>query len=168
MALDPSQVAPRTWRWISHAPEATEALGESLGRNLRPGDVVALHGELGAGKTCFVRGVARAFGVEDAVASPSFTLMHHYVGRVPIYHLDAWMQARGEAFLQDGGSEWLTAEGVALVEWAERVAAWIPRESFAVHLRHAGPDSRAIEIAWRGAAPRVLEQTTPAGCEEHA
>lgn len=166
MALDARDTTRALRRWVSHAPEATEALGESFGRGLRAGDVVALHGELGAGKTCFVRGVARALGVAGGVASPSFTLMHQYDGRTPVYHLDAWMQARGEAFLRDGGAEWLTSEGVALVEWAERVAAWLPKEHFAVLLEHVDSQTRRVEIAWHGPAARALEIATPAGCEE--
>ena len=103
-------------RFVSASTAATEALGANLAQLLRPGDVVALHGELGAGKTCFVRGLARGLGVAEPVASPTFTLMHTYAGRVPVHHLDAWMQERGEAFLQDGGSEWLAAGGIASLD----------------------------------------------------
>jgi len=144
----------------------TEALGAALARVVRPGDVVALHGELGAGKTCFVRGLARGLGVRDAVASPTFTLMHTYAGPVPLYHLDAWMRERGEAFLQDGGAEWLTADGVAAVEWAEHVAAWLPERRFEVHLEHAGGDRRNARLAWSGAEPRLAALRLPpeTGC----
>jgi tRNA threonylcarbamoyladenosine biosynthesis protein TsaE len=130
----------------SESPEATEALGAALGAQLGPGDVVALDGELGSGKTCLVRGLARGLGVTEGVASPSFTLMHTYEGRLPVHHLDAWMRERGEAFLADGGAEWLRADGVALVEWAERIEAWLPTPRVHVALAHRGGDRRAIRL----------------------
>ncbi len=140
---------------VSASPEATEALGAELASRLRPGDVVALVGELGAGKTCFARGVARGLGVSGPVASPTFTLMHAHEGRMPVYHLDAWMKDRGEAFLEDGGAEWLTAGGVALVEWADRVEAWLPAERFEVRLEHRGESRRGVEVRWRGPGRRL-------------
>jgi tRNA threonylcarbamoyladenosine biosynthesis protein TsaE len=176
MALEP--LAPRNAAaavraWLSHGPEATEALGRELGSALRPGDVVALHGELGSGKTCLVRGIARGLGVEQDVTSPTFTLMHTYAGRAPVYHLDAWMQTRGEAFLADGGAEWLTGAGVALVEWAERVADWLPAARWSVELAHAGAEDRSLRVAWLGlpgaradAEASLRALATPPGCEE--
>jgi tRNA threonylcarbamoyladenosine biosynthesis protein TsaE len=137
-------------RLVCHSADATEALAAAVGAFLAPGDVVALRGELGAGKTCFVRGAARALGVAGPVASPTYTLMHAYEGRLPVYHLDAWMQGRGEAFLEDGGAEWLRADGVAFVEWAERVAAWLPPARLEVLLEHAGPERRFVRLAVSG------------------
>ena len=135
-------------RFVSASADATEALGFALGELLPAGAVVALDGELGSGKTCMVRGIARALGVTGPVTSPTFTLMHQYEGRVEVRHLDAWMHARGEAFLADGGAEWLGGDGVALIEWAEHVKAWLPMPRVALKLAHAGGDRRAIEIAW--------------------
>jgi tRNA threonylcarbamoyladenosine biosynthesis protein TsaE len=137
--------------FLSRSAEATEALGALLGSRLSPGSLVALHGELGSGKTCFVRGLARGLGVEGDVASPTYTLMHHHPGPIPLYHLDAWMQGRGEAFLEDGGAEWLHAGGVAAVEWAERVAAWLVGPRLAVTLEHAGPSERRVHLTAVGA-----------------
>jgi len=148
--VDPSRARERVRlerRFVTSSADATERLGEALGERLPPGAVVALHGELGSGKTCFVRGLARGLGVREGVASPSFTLMHEYAGRVPVYHLDAWMQGRGEAFLEDGGAEWLHAGGVAAVEWAERVGPWLPLPRIAAHLEHQGPERRRIALA---------------------
>jgi tRNA threonylcarbamoyladenosine biosynthesis protein TsaE len=135
-------------RFVSTSADATEALGFALGSLLDSGAVVALDGELGSGKTCMVRGIARALGVTGPVTSPTFTLMHQYEGRLEVRHLDAWMHARGEAFLADGGAEWLSGEGVALVEWAEHVATWLPLPRVALKLAHSGGDRRTIEIAW--------------------
>lgn len=146
----------------SLSAEHTQACGRELARHLAAGDVVALHGELGAGKTCFVRGLAIGLDVRDSVSSPTFTLMHSYAGRLPLHHLDAWMAARGEAFLADGGAEWLRADGVCAVEWAERIEAWLPRERFEVQLEHAGKERRTIRLRWVGAGARLAAWSSPA------
>ena len=88
----------RTFR--SRSAEETAALGEALGRRLGQGAVIALDGELGAGKTVFVQGLARGLGVEEPVTSPSFTLMHEHAGRLTLHHFDAWMTGREVAFLE--------------------------------------------------------------------
>ena len=104
-------------RLLSRSAEGTEALGRALGRELPAGAVLALDGDLGSGKTCFVRGLARGLGVEGPVGSPTYTLMHAYEGgRLPLYHFDAWMEQRERALLADGGGEWLRADGVSVVE----------------------------------------------------
>jgi tRNA threonylcarbamoyladenosine biosynthesis protein TsaE len=108
--------------------------------------VLALDGELGAGKTAFVRGLARGLGVEEPVSSPTYVLMNVYSGRLELYHFDAWMERREEAFLADGGSEWLRAGGVCAVEWASRVADWLPLPRLAVRLAHAGSQARSVQI----------------------
>ena len=177
--MEPEHAAPPTngprvlRRFVSASADATEALGFALGALLVPGSVVALDGELGSGKTCMVRGIARALGVTDPVTSPTFTLMHQYRGRIPVQHLDAWMHARGEAFLADGGAEWLGGDGIALVEWAEHVREWLPVPRLSVALAHAGGDRRRIEVAWldapdtRGAIGRGLQSLlAPAGIRD--
>ena len=157
---------------ITEAPEQTEALAEALGRELWPAAVLALGGDLGAGKTCFVRGLARGLGVPPGVASPTYTLMQaHEGGRLPLYHFDAWMEGREAALFEDGGDEWLRAEGVAVVEWAGNVREWLPRPLLAVELSHLGPSRRRldlalwsaerpeearVELAWRELAGRIL------------
>jgi tRNA threonylcarbamoyladenosine biosynthesis protein TsaE len=139
----------------SGSPEATEAIGAALGAELAPGAVVALDGELGAGKTCLVRGIARGLGVAEPVSSPSFTLMHEYAGRVAVHHFDAWMTAREAAFLEGGGADALGGEGVALVEWAEHVADYLPAWRLAIRLEHRGPAERRLVLRVLGAPPRA-------------
>lgn len=139
----------------SSSVEATEALGAALGERLRAGARVALSGEMGVGKTAFVRGLARGLGCEEPVASPSFTLMQRHAGRVPLYHFDAWMEGRERAFLLDGGAECLEADGVAVVEWAERVEEFLAGPGLALELAHLGPSERRIVLAARGSGPKA-------------
>jgi len=136
---------------VTRSPEATEAVGEALGRELEPGAVVALDGELGSGKTCLVRGLARGLCVEDPVSSPTFTLLHEYRGRLPVHHFDAWMSGRERAFLEAGGAEALGDEGVALIEWADHVRAYLPPARLAVRLEHLAPLVRRLRLAVLGA-----------------
>ena len=112
---------------LSLGEDATEAVGAALGADCRPGTVIALTGDLGAGKTCLVRGLARGLGIHEGVASPTYTLMQaHEGGRLPLYHFDAWMEGREKAWLAEGGGAWLRDEGVAVIEWAGRVRDWLP------------------------------------------
>jgi tRNA threonylcarbamoyladenosine biosynthesis protein TsaE len=108
--------------FISHSPADTEALGEQLGRAARHGMVVALSGELGAGKTKFVRGLARGLGVTTRVHSPTFTLVNEYGGgRLNLFHLDLYRLETPAQVLGAGIEEYLSPDGVAVVEWAERI-----------------------------------------------
>ena len=139
-------------RFESASVEATEALAERLGRALDRPCVLALDGELGSGKTAFVRGLARGLDVVDAVASPSFTLMHAYEGRLPLYHFDAWMEDREAAYLDDGGAAWLEGAGVAAIEWAGRLVAHLPPARLELRLEHVrgAPEARGLALAAAG------------------
>ena len=107
---------------ISHSPAETEALGEQLGRAARRGLVIALSGELGAGKTQFVRGLARGLGVTARVHSPTFTLVNEYSGgRLKLFHLDLYRLETPAQLLSAGIEEFLAPDGVAVMEWAERI-----------------------------------------------
>ena len=108
--------------FISHSPAETEALGESLGRVARRGLVIALSGDLGAGKTQFVRGLARGLGVTGRVHSPTFTLVNEYGGgRLKLFHLDLYRLETPEQIFSAGIEEFLSPDGVAVIEWAERM-----------------------------------------------
>ncbi|MFO1051971.1 MAG: tRNA (adenosine(37)-N6)-threonylcarbamoyltransferase complex ATPase subunit type 1 TsaE [Planctomycetota bacterium] len=118
-------------------PDATLRLGEELGCRLQAGDVLALIGELGAGKTCLARGVARGLRVEDpgAVASPTYLLVVEHEGVIPMIHVDAYLAPKTRAFLADGGADWLAERaGVVVVEWADRIANLLPEETLTVRL----------------------------------
>ena len=109
--------------FISHSPAETESLGEKFGRAARHGLVIALSGELGAGKTQLVKGVARGLGIGARVHSPTFTLVNEYAGgRLRLFHLDLYrLESRGQ-ILAAGLEEFLQPDGVAVIEWAERIA----------------------------------------------
>lgn len=108
--------------FISHSPEETESLGESWGRAAQPGWVIALSGDLGAGKTQLVKGIARGLGVTARVHSPTFTLVNEYTGgRLQLFHLDLYRLETRAQILSAGLEEYLQPAGVAVIEWAERL-----------------------------------------------
>jgi tRNA threonylcarbamoyladenosine biosynthesis protein TsaE len=108
---------------ISHSPADTEALGEKFGRAAQCGWVIALSGELGAGKTQFVKGVARGLGISTRIHSPTFTLATEYDGgRLKLFHLDLYRLETREQFLSAGLEEFLQPDGVTVIEWAEKMA----------------------------------------------
>jgi len=115
--------------FISHSPAETESLGEQLGRAARRGLVIALTGDLGAGKTQFVRGLARGLGIAGRVHSPTFTLVNEYGGgRLKLFHLDLYRLETAHQILGAGIEDYLSPDGVAVMEWAERLEAgsWKP------------------------------------------
>ncbi len=126
----------------------TEALGARLAERLRPGDVVLLSGDLGAGKTTLIRGACRALGVAGPVTSPTFTIGQRYEGRVPVSHLDLYrladLEGEDPALLED----YLGSDGVAFVEWPEAGSARLGRPAIRVRLAHEGEERRRIEVDW--------------------
>jgi tRNA threonylcarbamoyladenosine biosynthesis protein TsaE len=125
----------------------TEAVGERLGAELEPGDVVLVSGQLGAGKTTLIRGVCRALGVSEPVTSPTFTIGQRYRGRVPVSHLDLYrlddLGDEDPALLED----YLGPDSVALIEWPGVAEPELDRVSMRIEIRHAGGDEREIEVA---------------------
>ncbi|MEM1125838.1 MAG: tRNA (adenosine(37)-N6)-threonylcarbamoyltransferase complex ATPase subunit type 1 TsaE [Bacteroidota bacterium] len=136
-------------------PAATETLGAALAPQLAPGGVVALYGELGAGKTQFIRGICTALGVDaGAVSSPTFAIVQVYDGQyrgapLPIYHLDAYRLRDLEELVALGLDEYLYGEGVCLIEWPERFGALLPDHTLRLDLVHRGVTER--EVRWRTA-----------------
>ena len=138
----------------------TERLGIALAELLPDGAVVALIGTLGAGKTRLVQSVARACGVPDgAVVSPTFVLIGEYQGRRTIYHFDVYRLRDGDEFEQLGPGEYFDAGGLTLIEWADRVADWLPEDRFEITVTITGPTSRSFAIGSPSAARQsALEQ----------
>ena len=131
----------------TQSPEETEAAGAQLAERLRPGDVVLVAGELGSGKTTFVRGAARALGVTGPVTSPTFTIGQVYAGRVDVAHLDLYrlgsLADEDPALLDD----YLTPERVAFLEWPELAEPELARVRARVLIEHAGGDRRRLEVS---------------------
>jgi len=138
-------VAPRT-EIASVRPEETEDAGERLGRALGPGAVVALTGELGAGKTCFIQGLVRGLGVTGRATSPTFVLINQYPGRVPVYHVDAYRTESLTELMDLGLLELLGGGGVTVIEWADKLESLLPPEAIHVHIDGVGDQPRAITI----------------------
>lgn len=138
--------------FVSDAPEKTERLGEVVGKVAEPGTILVLEGPLGAGKTVFVRGVARGLRVPDpdVVTSPTFVLLQEYVGgRLPLYHFDCYRLRSPEEFV-DLGVEDLLREGVCAIEWGERVISALPGDLVVLSFHYKDPQTREIHIQATG------------------
>jgi tRNA threonylcarbamoyladenosine biosynthesis protein TsaE len=131
---------------VSTSAEATEAAGERLGRTLEPGAVVALTGELGAGKTCFVQGLVRGLGAPVRATSPTFVLVNEYKGRVRIHHVDAYRTGSLTELMDLGLLEMVGGEGVTLIEWADKLTPLLPPDAIHVHIAGVGDQPRTITI----------------------
>jgi tRNA threonylcarbamoyladenosine biosynthesis protein TsaE len=129
----------------SSSAEETETVGARVAAGLRPGDVVTVAGELGSGKTTFVRGACRALGVEGPITSPTFTIGHRYRGRVDVSHLDLYRFA-GVSPAEWGDLEPYFDEAVCFVEWPEAGEGVLPPARLVVTLEHAGDHRRRIEV----------------------
>lgn len=135
--------------YITNSAGETRQVGTAFGSALAPGDVVALSGDLGAGKTVFVQGVAAALGCTDEVASPTFTLVNEYGGTPPLYHFDVYRLQKPEPAACDWMDDYLFGDGVCLIEWAENVSAILPERTWLVEILKApqrGEDYREIRI----------------------
>lgn len=139
-------------RFTSASEQETAGLGEKLGARLRPGDVLAFYGGLGAGKTAFIRGVARGLGVEGRVTSPTFTIVNEYPGRVPLFHFDMYRLGSSDELFEIGWEDYLTRGGVCCVEWTENVEDAIPPEAVRVRIEKTGERERVIDIEGEGIA----------------
>lgn len=132
---------------MSRSAEDTQALGERLGARLGPGDVVACIGPLGAGKTCFLQGLARGLGVTTDVTSPTFILVNQYRGRLPVYHVDAYRTGSLTELVDLGLEEMLHGAGVTIVEWADKLLPLLPARTITVTITGLGDEPRELDIA---------------------
>lgn len=145
--------------------EETQAFGERLGRALQPGDVVALRGPLGAGKTTLIQGIARGHASHpEQVKSPTFVLMREYPGTVPLVHVDAYRLEGGPDAAWGLDVELMfSPRKITLIEWADRVAELLPPEAIRVDLAHASKEKRTIALSGEGPrAAAVMDALKPA------
>ena len=132
---------------VCHSPEETRAAGFDLAQSVESGAVLALHGDLGAGKTELVKGLAAGLGSDDAVSSPTFTLVHEYQGgRLPLFHFDWYRLERVEELEGVGFYEYLDRRGVTVIEWAVKFPSELPLETQHVYLSFLMDDAR--EVRW--------------------
>jgi len=130
---------------FSLSEAATESLGETLGRGINAPAVLALCGELGAGKTAFTRGLARGLDVSERVTSPTFALVHEYAGRLPLFHFDLYRLTGPDDLFDIGWEDYLARDGVIVVEWSERAGDALPRDATVITIaRTENPDERII------------------------
>ena len=132
---------------ISKSEADTIRLARDFARQLEAGSLVALYGDLGAGKTQFVKGVCEAFEVEEVVNSPTFTIVNEYHGKLPVFHIDLYRITNVDEIFGIGFDEYLESGGVCLVEWAERLDGIIPEKRFDVRLSLIDDSTREISIA---------------------
>lgn len=130
----------------------TEAIAEELATILKPGDIVALYGPLGSGKTCFVRGLARGLHLSQPVKSPSFSLINEYPAETPLYHIDFYRLENAAAISDLGWTDYLSTGGIVAIEWAERVKKLLPPDRFDVYLSIQGDTIRRLEVIALGNA----------------
>ncbi len=136
---------------VTHSPGETLALAARIGRRLSGGEVFALTGELGSGKTCFAKGLARGLGIDPReVTSPTFLLLHEIPGRLLLRHVDAYRVRDPEELLEIGLAECFDGRAVVLVEWADRVEPLLPGERLEVALSVEGETRRALRFRVRG------------------
>ena len=128
---------------VSRAPEETRTIAATIARALRRGDVVALTGELGAGKTCFVQGAAAALGVKDRVTSPSFMLRREYEGEIPVLHLDIYRLETLQEVIDLGYEEVFDRTRVTFIEWGDAMSPLLPRDHLELEFRLPEPDGTA-------------------------
>ncbi len=142
-------------------PAATRDVAAALARVAAPGDVISLIGELGAGKTLFAKGFGLGLGVTATVNSPSFVLMAEYVGRLPLFHLDLYRLADAGDALSSGLIDERQAEGVTLVEWAERLGPALPAGRLEVRIDGTGDEPRTITLSIADPAYRRYLEAIP-------
>ena len=143
--------------FFSHSPAQTRRFGAHLGALVEPGDVVLLHGDLGAGKTHFAQGIAEGLGITEPVRSPTFTLINEYdEGRIPLYHIDLYRLEGDEDIATIGIEEYFDADGLVVVEWPEKGEHWLPEDALHLFLTHFDERRRSLRVEAGGPRAEAL------------
>ena len=131
---------------ICKSAQDMEDLGREIGEKCQAGSVISLRGSLGAGKTVFAKGVARSLGIEEAIVSPTFTLVQEYDGRLPMYHMDLYRITNEDDFQMIGGEDMLYSDGVCLIEWSEVIDSLLPKNTLFVTIIVNEDQSRSVTL----------------------
>jgi tRNA threonylcarbamoyladenosine biosynthesis protein TsaE len=137
--------------YVSSSPQETEDFGRRLASFLEPGSVLALSGGLGAGKTCLVKGIAGALGLNENITSPTYTIINEYslkdrLDGCPLYHIDAYRLSGDEDFDSTGAGECFSSGGITIIEWSERIPGSIPESAISIDIEISGPQSRVFRL----------------------
>lgn len=137
--------------FTSNSPEETLSIGEMIAKNLDPGDILCLNGDLGAGKTHLVKGISRGLGIsEHLVNSPTFTLIHEYKGTIPVYHFDLYRVKDASELRDIGVDDYLYGDGVCIVEWPEVLENDLPENAVHVTIEKIDLSTRKLTIRTSG------------------
>ncbi|MFT8319247.1 MAG: tRNA (adenosine(37)-N6)-threonylcarbamoyltransferase complex ATPase subunit type 1 TsaE [Sporolactobacillus sp.] len=137
-----------TVHWALHSPEETMAFAEKIADLLKPGMVLTLSGDLGAGKTIFTKGLAKGLGISEMVNSPTFTIIKEYrSGRLPLFHMDVYRITDDEDI---GIEDYLAQDGVTVIEWAENIPSWLPEDYLSIRLVRSGDMDRELSLSAKG------------------
>lgn len=136
-------------KYISQSPQETQKIAAELVSMLSPGSVVCMYGDLGAGKTAFVQGMAKALNIDEPVTSPTFTIVNEYNGTLPLYHFDVYRIGSSDEMFEIGFDEYINGDGISVIEWAELIEDILPPDTISVTIRknmEKGEDYREIII----------------------
>lgn len=131
---------------ITASTEETQKLGESFSKNLKPGNIIALIGNLAAGKTSFVKGVLKGLGYKYEVTSPTFTLINEYYAKLKVIHVDFYREENITRWNELGFQNMINSDSIILIEWADLIPDLLPNIDYKLHFEHNGEDKRRIEI----------------------
>ncbi len=140
-------------KYITNSYEETERAAADFAGTLKGGEVIAMYGGLGAGKTAFVRGMARAIGISSHITSPTFTIVNEYEGRLPLYHFDVYRISDPEELYEIGYDEYIGSDGICVIEWAELIEDILPEQYIRIDIRKnsaMGDDYREITVKYIG------------------
>lgn len=149
---------------VSTAPEKTFSFGRQLGQLLQEGIVLCLIGDLGAGKTLLVQGIAQGLGLNEEITSPTFTVMNVYEGNIPIYHFDLYRLESPEQLVDIGFDEYTNAGGIAIIEWPDKFPGYMPDSYLRIELIKTGDNDRLIKVASQGARHHLLYEELKQAC----
>ncbi len=135
--------------YISNSADETRQIAAEITKKLKSGSVICMYGDLGAGKTAFVQGMAQALGINEPVTSPTFTIVNEYYGTLPLYHFDVYRIVSSDEMYEIGFDEYINGNGICVIEWAELIEDILPEDSICITIRkniEKGEDYREIIV----------------------